>query len=75
MTTVIAVIVVFGVLVAWHELGHFFVAKSFGMRVNEYSLGFGPSLFKHKWGETQYALRIIPLGGYVRLAGMEGDKT
>ncbi len=75
MTTVIAVIVVFGVLVAVHELGHFFVAKSFGMRVNEYSLGFGPSLYKHKWGETDYAVRIIPLGGYVRLAGMEGQKT
>ncbi|PSR27663.1 MAG: RIP metalloprotease RseP [Sulfobacillus thermosulfidooxidans] len=75
MTTVIAIILVFGVLVAVHELGHFLVAKAFGMRVNEYSLGFGPSLYKHKWGETQYALRIIPLGGYVRLAGMEGDKT
>lgn len=75
MTTVIAVIIVFGLLVAVHEWGHFLVAKSFGMRVNEYSLGFGPSLYKHQWGETQYALRIIPLGGYVRLAGMEGDKT
>ncbi len=75
MTTVIAVIVVFGVLVAVHELGHFLVAKSFGMRVNEYSLGFGPSLFKRKWGETDYAVRIVPLGGYVRLAGMEGEKT
>jgi regulator of sigma E protease len=71
MATIIAWIVVLGVLVAIHELGHFFVAKGFGMKVDEYSIGFGPPLFKRNWGETLYALRIIPLGGYVRIAGMD----
>lgn len=75
MLTIIAWIVVFGVLVAVHELGHFFVAKSFGMRVDEYSLGFGPALFAHTWGQTQYSLRAVPLGGYVRIAGMDGENT
>lgn len=75
MTTFIAWIVVFGVLVAVHELGHFLMAKSLDMRVNEYSLGFGPLMLAKRWGETQYSIRIIPLGGYVRLAGMEGDKS
>ncbi len=75
MTTVIAIVLVFGVLVAVHELGHFLVAKSFGMRVDEFALGFGPALYKHRFGETLYALRIIPLGGYNRLAGMEGNKS
>lgn len=75
MTTIIAWVVVFGVLVAVHELGHFSVAKAFGMRVNEYSLGFGPPLFRRQWGETLYAVRSIPLGGYVRIAGMEGEAT
>lgn len=75
MTTIVAWVAVFGILIAVHELGHFLMAKGLGMRVNEYSLGFGPSLIKQRWGETIYALRIIPLGGYVRLAGMEGNKT
>ncbi len=75
MTTAFAIILVFGVLVAVHEMGHFLVAKSFGMRVEEFALGFGPAIYKHRWGETLYALRIIPLGGYNRLAGMEGNKT
>ncbi|AUW93696.1 RIP metalloprotease RseP [Sulfobacillus thermotolerans] len=75
MTTVIAIILVFGVLVTVHELGHFLVAKAFGMRVEEFAVGFGPALYKRRVGETVYALRIIPLGGYNRLAGMEGNKT
>ncbi|MCY0898279.1 MAG: M50 family metallopeptidase [Firmicutes bacterium] len=75
MLTIIAWIVVFGVLVAVHELGHYLVAKSFGMQVDEYSLGFGPSLWSRRWGGTQYSLRVIPLGGYVRLGGMDGEKT
>ena len=75
MLTIVAWIVVFGVLVAVHELGHFLVAKSFGMRVDEYSLGFGPHILSQRFGETEYSLRIIPLGGYVRLAGMDGERT
>lgn len=73
MHTVVAWILVLAVLVAIHELGHFFVAKGFHMGVDEYSIGFGPAIFKRTWHSTQYALRIIPLGGYVRLTGMNGE--
>lgn len=75
MTTIVAWIVVFGVLVAVHELGHFIMAKLLGMRVEEYSLGFGPSMLRIRGPETLYAVRLIPLGGYVRLAGMEGKPS
>lgn len=75
MLTIVAWIIVFGVLVAVHELGHFLVAKAFGMRVDEYSLGFGPGLYTRRFGETQYSLRAIPLGGYVRMAGMDGERS
>jgi regulator of sigma E protease len=75
MLTIIAWIVVFGVLVAVHEFGHYLVAKSMGMAVEEYSLGFGPSLVSRRWGETRYSLRVVPLGGYVRIRGMDGQNT
>ncbi|MDA8193358.1 MAG: M50 family metallopeptidase [Thermaerobacter sp.] len=75
MTTLVAWVVVFGLLIAIHESGHFLVAKAFGMRVDEFSLGFGPALGKKRFRETLYALRAIPLGGYVRLAGMEANRT
>jgi len=71
MDSVLGFIVVFGVLVAVHELGHFIVAKIIGVRVDEFSLGFGPALYSHRRGETEYAVRAIPLGGYVRMAGMD----
>jgi regulator of sigma E protease len=51
------------------------VAKAVGIRVEEYSLGFGPSLWQRRWGETLYAARVIPLGGYVRMAGMEAPEA
>ncbi|MCL8208727.1 MAG: M50 family metallopeptidase [Actinomycetia bacterium] len=73
MTTVLAWVLVFGVLVAVHEFGHYAVAKAVGIRVDEYALGFGPAIWARRWGETLYALRAIPLGGYCRLAGMDGD--
>lgn len=73
MVTVLAWIVVFGVLIAVHEFGHFTVAKLVGIRVDEYSLGFGPPLLTRQHGETLYAVRAVPLGGYVRMAGMDGD--
>ncbi|HYF95540.1 MAG TPA: M50 family metallopeptidase [Symbiobacteriaceae bacterium] len=65
---------VFGLLIFIHELGHFAVAKSFGIRVHEFALGFGPVLAGFEAGETRYNLRAVPLGGFVRMAGMEdGD--
>lgn len=71
MTTILAAIFVFGLLVTVHELGHFAVAKWTGMRVDEFAIGFGPALWQKKYGETLYSLRMIPLGGFNRIAGMD----
>lgn len=71
MTTILAAIVLFGVLITVHELGHFLAAKGTGMLVTEFSIGFGPKLIQKKVGETLYSLRLCPLGGYNRIAGME----
>lgn len=65
----IASIVVLGILIFVHELGHFLVAKWRGVGVIEFALGFGKKLFSFRHGETDYTLRLIPLGGYVRMAG------
>ena len=54
----------FGVLIAIHEFGHFATAKACRMRVDEFSIGMGPAIFKKQKGETQYSLRILPIGGY-----------
>ncbi len=79
MTTFIAFVVVFGTIVFFHELGHFAVAKLAGIKVYEFSLGFGPAAAVWKPGETQYSIRAFPLGGFVKLAGMdeepEGEDT
>ena len=66
------VVIVLGILVsiALHEVGHMVPAKKFGVRVSEYMVGFGPTLWSRKKGETEYGLKAIPLGGYVRLVGM-----
>lgn len=58
------------IMVGIHELGHLFFAKLFKMRVNSYMIGFPPKIFKWKWGETEYSLGSIPLGGAVQIAGM-----
>jgi regulator of sigma E protease len=62
-------LVVLGVLVAFHELGHFLAARWVGVKVLKFSLGFGPKLFGRQVGETEYLLSTIPLGGYVKLFG------
>ncbi len=69
LTTSIAVVLVLGGLIFFHELGHFLMARSLGMGVSVFSLGFGPKLLKYKAGKTEYALSLIPLGGYVALVG------
>ncbi len=71
MTTFFASVFVFGLLIIIHELGHFMVAKLVGIKVYEFSLGFGPKLASIGKGETAYNLRAIPLGGFVRMAGMD----
>lgn len=74
LTTALATIFVFGLLVLVHELGHFFTAKMVGMRVDEFGIGFGPKIVSYKHGETLYSLRLIPLGGFNKIAGMDPDE-
>jgi regulator of sigma E protease len=69
MVTVVATVIVLGVLIFVHELGHFLVAKFFGVRVDAFSLGFPPKLLHKKIGDTDYRLSVVPLGGYVKLYG------
>ncbi|MET9345069.1 M50 family metallopeptidase [Streptomyces termitum] len=58
------------VSIAWHELGHLSTAKLFGIRVPQYMVGFGPTLWSKKRGETEYGIKAIPAGGYIRMIGM-----
>ncbi|KOG28757.1 zinc metalloprotease [Streptomyces resistomycificus] len=58
------------VSIAWHELGHLSFAKLFGIRVPQYMVGFGPTIFSRKKGETEYGIKAIPFGGYIRMIGM-----
>ena len=68
-TSVLAFIVVLGVLIFFHELGHFLFARLFGVGVEKFSLGFGPRIFGWKTGLTDYRISAIPLGGYVKMVG------
>lgn len=72
---IIISIIVFGLLVIVHEAGHFFVAKSVGIKVNEFAIGMGPVIFKKQKGETEYSLRAIPLGGYVKMEGEDEESS
>jgi regulator of sigma E protease len=73
-TNFLAFIFVLGVLVFVHELGHFLVARWHGVRVLTFSLGFGPRLFSTRRGDTEYCISIVPLGGYVKMAGENPDE-
>ena len=68
----IKIIVLLGVLITIHELGHFIVAKLCKVKVNEFAIGFGPAIWHRQGKETKYTLRLIPLGGYNSLEGEEG---
>lgn len=74
MQTILAFILVFGLIVFFHELGHFIFAKRSGILVREFAIGMGPKIFGMKKGETLYTIRLLPLGGYVRMAGEEFDQ-
>ncbi len=71
----IAAILIFGILIFSHELGHFLAARWAGVTVLEFSIGMGPALLKWKKGETDYSLRLLPIGGYVRMDGEEGEPS
>lgn len=70
---ILIAILFFGLIVMFHELGHFIFAKLFGVQVNEFSMGMGPTLLKRKKGETKYSLRLFPIGGFVSMEGEDED--
>ena len=72
-TTLLSFVVVLGVLIFFHEFGHFLIARLFGVGVEKFSLGFGPRLIGKKIGRTDYRISAIPLGGYVKMVGEEPD--
>ncbi|MBU0769232.1 MAG: site-2 protease family protein, partial [Proteobacteria bacterium] len=71
--SIFSLIIVLGVLIFFHELGHFLVARLLGVGVEKFSLGFGPKLFGKKIGITEYRISAIPLGGYVKMVGESPD--
>ncbi|NQJ21901.1 RIP metalloprotease RseP [Streptococcus suis] len=76
MKGILAFIFIFGVIVVVHEFGHFYFAKKSGILVREFAIGMGPKIFFHTGQDgTLYTIRILPLGGYVRMAGWGEDKT
>lgn len=71
LTWVVPFVILVGVIVCVHELGHFLAAKRAGVKVYEFAIGFGKAIVQRKWGETVYSIRLIPLGGFVKMAGMD----
>src|SRR5208283_1819504 len=69
LVSLVAFIILLGIMVVVHEFGHFLVAKLCGVRVEAFSVGFGPRLFGFKYGETDYKVCALPLGGYVKMTG------
>src|SRR5512132_1453186 len=78
-TTLVSFVVVLGILIIVHELGHFFMARLCGVGVERFSVGFGPVLWRWRGKETEYCLSLIPMGGYVKMMGeenpLEGGET
>ena len=75
MLAILAPIIVFGLVIFVHELGHFIAAKLVGVYAPRFSIGFGPALFRHRRGETEYVIAALPLGGYVRMASRHDAET
>jgi len=73
LSTVLAFILLFGALVFFHELGHFIFAKRSGILCREFAIGFGPKILAFNKNETTYTIRLLPLGGYVRMAGEDPE--
>ena len=71
----VVAVLIFIILIIIHEFGHFIAAKSLGVKVNEFAVGFGPKLFSKKWGETTYKVNLIPLGGYCAMEGEDEEST
>lgn len=75
MVYVLAAVLIFGILIGVHELGHFLAAKACGVRVNEFAIGMGPAILKKQKGDTLYALRLFPVGGYCAMEGEDEDSS
>jgi regulator of sigma E protease len=73
--TFIVFIIILSILIVVHEWGHYFAARKCGVKVDQFSLGFGPKLYSRIWDGTEFCLCLIPLGGYVKMAGDERSKT
>ena len=73
--SIIVALIVFGVIIFIHELGHFVTAKLFDVQVNEFAIGMGPKLIGWGKGETKYSIRALPVGGYCAMEGEDGDET
>ena len=71
--TILATIAVLGVLIFVHEVGHFMAAKSVGIEVQRFSIGLGPTMVGFRRGETEYVISWVPLGGYVKMGGMDDE--
>ena len=74
MSMIIGIVIVLGVLIFFHELGHFLCAKAFGVGVEKFSLGFGPKLVSKTLGRTEYCISAIPLGGFLKMVGEQPDE-
>src|SRR5947208_1617735 len=74
-TAILVALVVLGIIIVIHEFGHFAVAKLFGIKVETFSVGFGPRLFGFRRGETDYRISALPLGGYVKMSGENPGDT
>ena len=75
LVSIVAFVVLVGLMVIVHEFGHFAVAKLCRVRVEAFSFGFGPRLFGIKYGETDYKVCLLPLGGYVKMTGETPDQV
>ena len=73
LVTILLAVLIFGVIIIIHELGHFLTAKAAGVAVPEFSIGMGPKLFQIKHKETNYTLRLLPIGGYVAMEGEDEE--
>jgi len=73
MLSFLAFIFVIGLLVTFHEFGHFIFARLFDIKVFSFSIGYGPPIFSYRGRETEFSIRLLPLGGFVKMAGMEGN--
>ena len=70
---IILALLIFSLIVVFHELGHFLLAKKNGITVTEFSLGMGPRLLSHVWGETRYSIKLLPFGGSCLMVGEDED--